>query len=106
MQVEVIKDYFTDLQQRIVAGLEQLDGGKVAFLRDSWQRAEGGGGLSCVIENGALFERGGVNFSHVQGPPYHHRQPLCGQSWQAATLKPWGCRWSYTHAIPMCQRYI
>lgn len=67
MQVEVIKDYFTDLQQRIVAGLEQLDGGKVAFLRDSWQRAEGGGGLSCVIENGALFERGGVNFSHVQG---------------------------------------
>ena len=36
MQVEVIKDYFTDLQQRIVAGLEQLDGGKVAFLRDVW----------------------------------------------------------------------
>lgn len=33
MQVEVIKDYFTDLQQRIVAGLEQLDGGKVAFTR-------------------------------------------------------------------------
>lgn len=88
MQVEVIKDYFTDLQQRIVAGLEQLDGGKVAFLRDSWQRAEGGGGLSCVIENGALFERGGVNFSHVQGaalPPSATavRPELAGRHFEA-----------------------
>lgn len=88
MQVEVIKDYFTDLQQRIVAGLEQLDGGKVAFLRDSWLRAEGGGGLSCVIENGALFERGGVNFSHVQGaalPPSATavRPELAGRHFEA-----------------------
>lgn len=88
MQVDVIKNYFTDLQQRIVAGLEQLDGGKVAFLRDSWQRAEGGGGLSCVIENGALFERGGVNFSHVQGaalPPSATavRPELAGRHFEA-----------------------
>ncbi len=88
MQVDVIKNYFTDLQQRIVAGLEQLDGGKVAFLRDSWQRAEGGGGLSCVIEEGELFERGGVNFSHVQGaalPPSATavRPELAGRHFEA-----------------------
>lgn len=88
MQVDVIKHYFTDLQQRIVAGLEQLDGGKVAFLRDSWQRAEGGGGLSCVIEEGELFERGGVNFSHVQGaalPPSATavRPELAGRHFEA-----------------------
>lgn len=88
MQVDAIKHYFTDLQQRIVAGLEQLDGGKVAFLRDSWQRAEGGGGLSCVIEEGELFERGGVNFSHVQGaalPPSATavRPELAGRHFEA-----------------------
>ncbi len=60
-----VKDYLTGLQARIVAGLETLDGGQ--FLRDEWVRPQGGGGRSCVIENGALFERGGVMFSHVHG---------------------------------------
>ena len=45
--------------------MESLDGGR--FRRDAWTRAEGGGGISCLIEDGALFERGGVNFSRVQG---------------------------------------
>lgn len=58
------RDYFADLQTRIVSRLEALDGG--GFVRDAWTR-DGGGGVSCIIEQGALFERGGVNFSHVRG---------------------------------------
>jgi len=58
------RDYFVDLQARIVAGLEAIDGG--GFDRDVWER-QGGGGITCVIEEGQVFERGGVNFSHVRG---------------------------------------
>ena len=65
MNVPAVHNYFAELQQRIVAALERLDGG--AFRTDSWQRAEGGGGITRVTEDGALFERGGVNFSSVQG---------------------------------------
>jgi coproporphyrinogen III oxidase len=64
MDTAAVRDYFADLQARIVARLEELDGG--AFARDGWER-EGGRGLSRIIEQGALFERAGVNFSHVQG---------------------------------------
>lgn len=61
-----IKKYLTDLQYNICTSLEELDG-KAVFIDDEWQRAEGGGGLSKVIENGNVFEKGGVNFSHVFG---------------------------------------
>jgi len=64
MQPDAVHDYLSGLQGRIVAALEKADG---AFKRDVWQRAEGGGGTSCIIEDGALFERGGVNLSRVQG---------------------------------------
>ncbi|MFN7835157.1 MAG: oxygen-dependent coproporphyrinogen oxidase [Burkholderiaceae bacterium] len=57
--------YFQRLQETIVVALETLDG--KAFFRDTWQRPAGGGGLTCVLENGHVFERAGVNFSHVQG---------------------------------------
>ena len=60
-----VRDYFSGLQQRIVQALEALDGG--SFRSDSWQRPEGGGGLTRLIEEGNLFERGGVNFSEVSG---------------------------------------
>ena len=60
-----VKEFLTGLQQRIVAGLEQVDG--KSFHRDQWERPEGGGGLSCVLEQGDVFERGGVNYSHVFG---------------------------------------
>jgi coproporphyrinogen III oxidase len=59
-----VHQYFAGLQQRIVAALENLDG---AFKKDTWTRPEGGGGTSCIIEDGRLFERGGVNLSRVQG---------------------------------------
>lgn len=61
-----IHSYFLDLQQRIVAALEGADGN--TFQSDSWSRpAGGGGGITRVIEGGNIFERGGVNFSHVMG---------------------------------------
>ena len=60
-----LHDYFSGLQGRLVAQLEALDG--TPFRRDAWDRPEGGGGVSALIEGGGLFERGGVNFSHVAG---------------------------------------
>jgi coproporphyrinogen III oxidase len=65
VDLEQVHEYFLALQQRIVTALETLDGNP--FRSDSWLRPEGGGGTTRVIEDGALFERGGVNFSRVQG---------------------------------------
>ena len=81
-----VKTYLLALQQRIVGALEALDGSP--FRTDSWQRPEGGGGISRVIEEGDFFERGGVNFSHVTGtklPPSAsaHRPEIAGAPWEA-----------------------
>ncbi|MGL4997048.1 MAG: oxygen-dependent coproporphyrinogen oxidase [Deefgea sp.] len=86
MNITAVKDYLLTLQQNIVATLENLDG--ACFRTDSWERPEGGGGISRLIEGGALFERGGVNFSHVMGatlPPSAsaHRPELAGRAWEA-----------------------
>jgi len=62
---KAVKTFFLGLQERIVAGLEAVDG--QAFKRDEWQRPAGGGGISRIIEEGNVFERGGVMFSHVTG---------------------------------------
>ena len=53
-----VSTYLLDLQRRIVAALQALDG--QPFRRDSWERKEGGGGTSCLLENGNVFERAGV----------------------------------------------
>ena len=58
--------YFHDLQDRITAALEQLDG-HGHFREDKWDREGGGGGQSRVLEEGAVFEKAGVNFSDVHG---------------------------------------
>jgi coproporphyrinogen III oxidase len=58
--------YFRELQDRITAALEQLDGAG-RFREDSWERDGGGGGRSRVLEDGAVFEKAGVNFSEVFG---------------------------------------
>ncbi len=81
-----VRAYLTDLQNRIIAALEALDGG--TFRRDAWQRPQGGSGESRVIEESHLFERGGVNFSHVTGgnlPPSAtaNRPELAGRSFEA-----------------------
>jgi coproporphyrinogen III oxidase len=57
--------YFRGLQDRIVAGLEELDGRR--FHEDLWERSGGGGGRTRVLEDGGLFEKAGVNFSEVFG---------------------------------------
>ncbi|WP_299055618.1 oxygen-dependent coproporphyrinogen oxidase [uncultured Polaribacter sp.] len=58
--------YIQELQDTITSTLEKVDG-KATFKEDNWQRAEGGGGRTRVIENGAVFEKGGVNISKVFG---------------------------------------
>lgn len=67
MERSVIAAEFRAIQDSICADLEALDG-KASFRDDPWNRAEGGGGLSRPIANGALIEKGGVNFSEVHGP--------------------------------------
>jgi coproporphyrinogen III oxidase len=59
-------EYFMALQDRITSTLEKLDGG-ARFKEDAWTRPGGGGGRTRVIGEGALFEKGGVNFSDVHG---------------------------------------
>jgi coproporphyrinogen III oxidase len=99
MDANAVRDYLTGLQDRIVAGLEALDGNQ--FRIDRWQRGGGntpqpagalsglgGGGDSRIIEEGQLFERGGVAFSHVRGaklPPSATaaRPELAGRAFEA-----------------------
>ncbi len=86
VDVAAVRDYLTGLQDRIVARLEAIDGG--SFLRDAWDRPEGGGGVSRLIEEGNVLERGGVNFSEVRGTALPssataHRPDLAGRAWQA-----------------------
>ena len=57
--------YIKTLQVQICQGLESQDTKK--FQRDEWVRPEGGGGLTCVIQDGSVFEKGGVNISSVHG---------------------------------------
>ena len=81
-----VRFWLLDLQARIVAALETADG--QPFRTDAWQRPEGGGGISRLIEEGNVLERGGVNFSHVTGnllPPSAsaHRPELAGRHWEA-----------------------
>ncbi len=58
--------YIQELQDRITSKLEEVDG-KAQFKEDIWKRPEGGGGRTRVIENGSVFEKGGVNISAVHG---------------------------------------
>lgn len=60
-------EYIQKLQDTITSKLEEVDG-KAKFQEDFWERSEGGGGRTRVIENGAVFEKGGVNISKVHGP--------------------------------------
>jgi coproporphyrinogen III oxidase len=86
MKITPVRDYLLGLQDSIVSSLERLDGG--AFLRDEWKRPEGGGGVSRMLEDGKVFERAGVGFSHVSGtklPPSAtaHRPGIAGREWGA-----------------------
>src|SRR5258708_2068811 len=65
-QVEAIKAYLLDLQQRLCDCFEREDG-KAFFAEDKWSYGEGGGGLTRILANGQVIEKAGVNFSCVQG---------------------------------------
>lgn len=82
-----VKHYLLDLQNRISVDLAAVDG-REEFVEDSWTRPEGGGGKSRVIRGGAVFEKGGVNFSHVMGDRMPasataHRPELAGRRFEA-----------------------
>jgi len=84
---EAVKQYLLNLQDHICSELEQEDGSG-RFLEDSWLRDEGGGGRSRVLNNGTVFEQGGVNFSHVMGENMPesataHRPELAGRRFEA-----------------------
>lgn len=87
MQVDQVKAYLLQLQDSICNALAAEDG-ELDFITDEWQRPEGGGGRSRVLADGAVFEKAGVNFSHVQGaslPPSASasRPELAGRSYEA-----------------------
>src|SRR4051812_44328205 len=63
---ETFNSYILELQNSICSALESVDG-KASFIEDPWTREEGGGGISRVISNGNVFEKGGVNTSAVYG---------------------------------------
>jgi coproporphyrinogen III oxidase len=86
LKPDLVRAYLLGLQDAIVGRFEALDGG--SFLRDEWKRAEGGGGITRLLEGGELLERGGVGFSHVTGtklPPSAsaHRPEIAGRPWEA-----------------------
>ncbi|HSC93509.1 MAG TPA: oxygen-dependent coproporphyrinogen oxidase [Burkholderiales bacterium] len=86
MDAAAVKQYFVELQQTVVARLSGIEGW--SFRRDEWSRPGGGGGIAQVIEDGSVFERAGVNFSHVHGPNLPPsasagRPELAGRSFQA-----------------------
>ncbi|MFN5049504.1 oxygen-dependent coproporphyrinogen oxidase [Roseateles sp.] len=90
IQTLAVREYLLGLQQRIVSALEQADG--QPFISDGWEREPGGrlegDGLTRLVENGGVFERGGCNFSHVRGrvlPPSatQHRPELAGAPFEA-----------------------
>ncbi|HKJ08102.1 MAG TPA: oxygen-dependent coproporphyrinogen oxidase [Gammaproteobacteria bacterium] len=85
--IQAVRQYLLELQETICQALEASDGSG-RFREDAWDRAEGGGGRSRVLEEGAVFEKAGINFSHVHGaglPPSAsaHRPQLAGRHFQA-----------------------
>jgi coproporphyrinogen III oxidase len=87
LDIEAVKTYLLNLQQSICDQLATEDGAKI-FVADEWQREQGGGGRSCVLTEGAVFEQAGINFSHVFGDGLPasataHRPELAGRSFQA-----------------------
>ncbi len=85
--IQAVKAYLLDLQERICAELEAEDGG-AKFIEDAWQREQGGGGRTRVLSDGAAFEQAGVNFSEVFGGQMPasataHRPELAGRNFHA-----------------------
>ncbi len=85
--VQAVSSYLLGLQDRICHALERVDQQNI-FREDQWTRDEGGGGRSRVMEEGAVFEKAGINFSHVHGNQLPasataHRPELAGRNFEA-----------------------
>lgn len=90
---ENVRDYLVDLQARITAALEGVEGeGGARFLADAWRKGPEerlqGDGVTKILENGRVFERAGCGFSHVKGPQLppsatQHRPELAGAPFEA-----------------------
>ncbi|GAB3283452.1 oxygen-dependent coproporphyrinogen oxidase [Parahaliea aestuarii] len=87
MQIDAVKNYLFSLQDSICEALA-IEDGRAGFIVDEWEREAGGGGRSRVLSDGAVFEKAGVNFSHVHGDGLPAsasaaRPELAGRSFQA-----------------------
>ncbi|WP_338353458.1 oxygen-dependent coproporphyrinogen oxidase [Thalassolituus oleivorans] len=92
--IAAVKTFLLDLQDRICSAIEQADG-QATFVEDAWDRDQAesplgltGGGRTRVMIEGAVVEKGGVNFSHVRGATLPasataNRPELAGRSFQA-----------------------
>jgi coproporphyrinogen III oxidase len=83
-----VEAWLRDLQDRICAAIEVLDG-SARFVEDAWTRPEGGGGRTRVLREGALFEQAGIGYSRVEGASLPasataQRPELAGKAWVAA----------------------
>ena len=72
---EVFYSYIENLQNEITSALELIDG-CAKFEEDLWKRKEGGGGRTRILQNGEVFEKGGVNISKVFGPLPKRCKPI------------------------------
>ncbi len=88
--VDTVRDYLLQLQERIVAACAEVDKGK--FVKDKWKKGRGeplqGDGITMIVEDGKVFERAGCGFSHVVGPHLpasatQQRPELAGASFEA-----------------------
>ncbi len=111
---QAVFDYLQGLQSRIIELVELVDG--KTFLHDGWQRPEGGGGNSCMLEDGNVFERAGIGFSHVLGnklPPAASvaHPEAAGRQWEAmgviagvSSPKPLSSNRAYERAVLFGER--
>src|ERR671937_597917 len=84
---EEVEQRFRDLRDRIVGRLEELEGSGAAFRRTAWQRPGGGGGEMSELR-GDLFEKGGCNFSAVQGPSFPAAPPGAAPPARGEDIRP------------------
>ena len=87
INIDEVKAYLLSLQDGLCGIMEELDADK-RFAEDVWERPQGGGGISRVLEKGAVFEKAGINFSHVYGDRLPasasvNRPEVAGRNFQA-----------------------
>ncbi len=87
MQVEIFKSYLQALQKKSCERLSRLEP-KKEFSFDNWERAQGGGGLTSILQGGDVFDSAGVNYSYVHGAALPasatlHRPELAGRHFEA-----------------------